>query len=375
MSWSIKLFRVKGIDVKVHLTFALILIWAAFVWGTTDGGGIGEAMMGVLAMLLLFACITLHELAHSFEALRHGLRVHDIVLLPIGGVSQIEDLPGKPGQELRIALAGPLTSFAISIVLFVATVFVGGAAVADLTSQTPTLSGRGWLGLLGYLTIGNLLLGLFNLIPAFPMDGGRILRALLAMRLEYRRANAIAVAVGQGLAIGIGFLGFLTGNFFLLLIAFFVWIGAGEEGGLAQIRGVLGAARVGYAMTRRPRTLTADDTLMRAVDLTLSTSQADFPVVDAATATVIGFLTREDVLRGLQRRGIGSAVGFEMHLHFPSVSSQDLLFEAQQRMQAAGLKAVPVIDDGRLVGLLTTSDVGEAFTVIEASRKVEVATT
>lgn len=375
MSWSVRLFRIKGIDVKVHLTFVLILIWAAFVWGTTDGGGIGEALLGVVAMLLLFVCITLHELAHSFEALRYGLRVHDIILLPIGGVSQIEDLPGKPGQELRIAIVGPLTSFAISIVLYLVNVLIWGDVFANLASPSATLGGQGWFGLVAYLTIANVLLGLFNLIPAFPMDGGRILRALLAMRMDYRRATAIAVAVGQGLAIGLGFLGFLVGNFFLVLIAFFVWIGASQEGGLAQVRGVLGAVRVEQAMTRRPRTLTTGDTLARAVDLTLSTSQSDFPVVDELTATVVGFLTREDVLRGLRHHGAGASVASVMHTLFPVVTSHDLLFEAQQRMVAAGMQAVPVIDDGNLAGLLTTTDVGEAYAVLEAYRETAAAAT
>src|SRR5579884_3466876 len=374
MSWSLRLFRIKGIDVKVHLTFVLILIWAAFVWGTTDGGGIGEALLGVVAMLLLFACITLHELAHSFEALRYGLHVRDIILLPIGGVSQIEDLPGKPGQELRIAIAGPLTSFAIAIVPYLVSVLVWGDVLGNLAMPSEALTAQGWFGLVTYLVIANVLLGLFNLLPAFPMDGGRILRALLAMRMDYRRATAIAVAIGQGLAIGLGFLGFLVGNFFLVLIAFFVWIGASQEGGLAQVRGVLGAVRVEQAMTRRPRTLTASDTLARAVDLMLSTSQSDFPVIDEATSAVVGFLTREDVLRGLRHHGAGMSVATVMHTLFPAVTSHDLLLEAQQRMLAAGLQAVPVIDDGNLAGLLTTTDVSEAYSVLEAYRETAAAT-
>jgi Zn-dependent protease/predicted transcriptional regulator len=365
MSWSVKLFRIKGIDVKVHVTFVLILIWAAIVWGA-GGAGIGDALMGVVAMLLLFACITLHELAHSFEALRYGLRVRDIILLPIGGVSQIEQPLGKPGQELRIALVGPLTSFALAVVFYVVAALVITGNLTSFAGLPESPTSEGWLGLVSYLAIANLLLGLFNLIPAFPMDGGRVLRALLAMRMDYRKATAIAVAVGQGLAMGVGLLGFIVGNFLLVLIAIFVWIGAGQEGQLVQARGALGDVKVAQAMTRRPRTLSSDDLLERAVDLTLTTSQADFPVVDDQTGTVVGFLGRDNLLKGLRAYGAAGAVHTIMQRTFAVAAPDESLYEIQQRMVAEGVQALPVIENGHLVGLLTALDVSEAYLLLTA---------
>src|SRR5712692_4555664 len=163
MSWSIKLFQVKGIDVKIHLTFGLILVWVAYSWGTAAGAGTAGALFRIVATVLLFACITVHELAHSFVAIGYGLRVRGILLLPIGGVSQIEDMPDKPAQELRIALAGPLTSLAIAVVLFVVLAIVGQLGSATLNLAVP-LSSAGWVGMLEYLAAANLLLGLFNLL-------------------------------------------------------------------------------------------------------------------------------------------------------------------------------------------------------------------
>ncbi len=373
MSWSIKLFRVQGIDVKVHLTFVLILVWAGYGWASAGGSGLAGAIFGVVAIILLFGCITLHELGHSFQALAYGVRVRQILLLPIGGVADMEEIPDKPGQELRIALAGPLVSFALAAVFFgLAALLGGGVGVEPVDLAVP---GRAGLhGMLAYLSTANLFLGLFNLIPAFPMDGGRILRAALALRLDYRRATAIAVAIGQGLAMVLGLLGFVSGSFFTVLIAIFIWIGAGQEGGLVEVRDTLRDVRVGGAMTRRPEVLLAGDTLERAVDLTLSTAQADFPVLDEARRTVVGLLTRDDLIKGLRHHGAGTPVRQVMRETFPSTTPDAPLFEAQRQMLGAGVHALPVLGrDGSLVGLLTLVDVNEAFSlsvVRQAARKL-----
>ena len=192
MSWSIRLFRVQGIDVKVHLTLVLILIWAAYRWSGSTGAGIQGALFGVVATLLLFAAVTLHELGHSFQALKYGVKVRDITLLPMGGLARMEEMPEKPKQELAIALAGPLVNFAIAALLIGLGVLLQTQAVLTLPELYRSLGEANWAGLLAYLTSANLMLGLFNLIPAFPMDGGRVLRALLAMKLDYDKATAIA---------------------------------------------------------------------------------------------------------------------------------------------------------------------------------------
>jgi Zn-dependent protease/predicted transcriptional regulator len=375
VTWSIKLFQIRGIDVKIHLTFVFILVWVAYNWGTAGGAGVQGAVFGLVATILLFACITLHEIAHSLVALSYGIRVHEILLLPIGGVSQIEDMPDKPGQELRIAVAGPLVSFAIAAVLF-GLLFLAGRSSntsLDLSLSSITMS---WTGMLAYLAAANLLLGLFNILPAFPMDGGRILRALLAMRLDYAKATAIAASIGQALAIAIGLFGFISGNYFMILIAIFVWLGAGQEGGEIRSRGVLREVRVGQAMTGEPLTLRVDDTLSQAIDLTLSSEQADFPVLDAGSARVVGLLTRDDVLRGLRSRGEAATVADAMRTTFPTASPDESLYALQRRILADGGQAIPVLDaSGRLVGLLTAMDINEAFWLLSAKSEAKRAPT
>ena len=366
MSWSIKLFQVKGIDVKIHLTFVLILIWVAYNWGAAAGPGSPGVVFGLIATLLLFACITLHELAHSFVALGFGIRVHDILLLPIGGVSQIEEMPDKPSQELRIAVAGPLVSFALAAGLYVILLVVGSTTRTPIDLTLSSIS-PSWVGMLAYLAAANLLLGLFNILPAFPMDGGRILRALLALRLDYAKATGIAVTIGQALAIALGLFGFITGNLPMILVAFFVWLGASQEGGDVRSRGVLGDMRVGQAMTRGPLTLNPNDPLLRAIDLTLSSEQSDFPVLDATNTRVVGLLAREDVLRGVRAHGAAAPVADAMQTTFPTATPDELLYDLQRRMLSEGGHVMPVVDaSGQLVGLLTAMDVNEALRLLQA---------
>jgi len=368
MNWSIKLFRFKGIDVKVHLTFVLILIWAAYRWSGSTGQGWQGALFGIVATLLLFTSVILHEFGHSLQALKFGIPVRDITLLPIGGVAQIEQMPEKPAQELRIALAGPLVSFAISLFLIALGLLLQARAVVTLPELVASVGSASWAGMLSYLTMANLLLGLFNLIPAYPMDGGRVLRALLALKLDYSRATSIAVSIGQGLALLAGLYGFMSGSYSLILIAIFVWMGAGQEGKQVETKGVLRQITVGQAMTRQPATISTTDTLARAVELTLTTSQADYPVLDSFAGGLAGLLTAQDLLRGLHRTGETGSVAQTMHTTFATTTANEPLFQAQQRMKTNRLRALPVVDDeGRLAGLLTAEDVNEAYRLLSAS--------
>ncbi len=368
MSWSIKLFRIKGIDVKVHLTFVLILIWAAFRWSDSTGAGAQGALFGVVVTLLLFASVILHELGHSFQALKYGVRVRGITLLPLGGVAQMEEIPEKPGQELRIATAGPLVNLALAALLIGIGVLLSFRAVVTPSELIQSLGQANWEGMLAYLTMTNVLLGLFNLIPAFPMDGGRVLRALLALKLDYVKATAIAAAVGQGLALLLGLWGFTSGNFSLVLIAAFVWMGAGEESKLVAVKSVLNDATVRLAMTRHPRTLSPADTLARAADLTLSSAQSDFLVVDPASGELVGLLTQTDLLKGLRAHGAEAAVSRAMQTRFATVSPEDPLFSVQQQMAKTRVQALPVAEgNGRVAGLLTAEDVNEAYRLLSAT--------
>ena len=226
MSWSFKFARVAGIDLKVHITFLLFLIWIAFSYFSV--GGPAAARQGVLFILLLFGCVLLHELGHALTAKKFGIGTTDITLLPIGGVARLDHIPQDPKQELLIAIAGPLVNVAIAILL---TFYLGHrAAMSDFQDlNTPRVA------MLSKLATVNIGLVLFNLVPAFPMDGGRILRSILAMRMNYLRATNIAAFIGQALAIFFGILGFF-GNPFLIFIAFFVFMGAQQEAAMARAR-------------------------------------------------------------------------------------------------------------------------------------------
>jgi Zn-dependent protease len=368
MSWSIKLFRVKGIDVKVHLTFVLILIWAAYRWSGSTGEGMQGALFGVAATLLLFGSVTLHELGHSLQALKYGVRVRDITLLPIGGLARMEEIPEKPGQELRIAIAGPLVNFAIAAALIGVGALLQAQALVTVPELFHSLGAASWTGMLAYLTMANLAMGLFNLIPAFPMDGGRVLRALLAMRLDYPKATSSAVTVGQGLALLLGLYGFMSGSFTLVLIAVFVWMGAGQEGKQVEVKSVLREMKVGQAMTRQPQILSADDSLARAVELTLTTSQADFPVMDRESGRLVGLLTEGDLLKGLRSHSMEASVGQVMRTRFPTATPGEPIFQAQQQMALGRVRAMPILEGSdRLVGLLTAADINEAYRLLSVS--------
>jgi Zn-dependent protease/CBS domain-containing protein len=364
MSWSIPLLRVRGIEIKVHVTFALILIWAAYYWGIATGAGLQGALFGVVATLLLFVCVTLHELGHAFRALKYGIAVEDITLLPIGGVARLQ-VPDNARQELAIAVAGPAVNVAIAAVLIVIGALTGTTVIEDPTAVSTAMGTADWGALLPYLTVANIGLVLFNAIPAFPLDGGRVLRALLALRLDYVRATAIAVAIGQGLALLLGLVGFLGGNYFLIVIAIFVWFGASQEGEQVALRRMLGGATVGQAMIQRPQILAASAPLGRAVELTLSTAQADFPVVDGS-GRVVGLLTLDDLLRGLRDQP-AATVGEAMRRQFPVARPEESVAAAQAQLGEAGVRALPVVrPDGQLAGLLTASDIGEVLRLLTA---------
>src|SRR6059058_1250846 len=237
MSWSLPIFRIAGIQLRIHLTFLLLIAWLGFEYYTA--GGSAAAAGGVLLVLLLFLCVVLHEFGHSFAAKHFGINTPDITLLPIGGVARLERMPEEPKQELIIAIAGPLVNVVIALGLFVA----GGSQA--LLNPTTVEGG----GLIAQLLTINIILVLFNLLPAFPMDGGRVLRALLATRMSYARATQVAATVGQGFAFVFGFLGLLW-NPFLIFIALFVYIGASQEAALAQMKDVSRRFPVSSAMVR-----------------------------------------------------------------------------------------------------------------------------
>ncbi|MBL8906833.1 MAG: site-2 protease family protein, partial [Rhizobiales bacterium] len=220
MSWSFPLGRIAGTEVRIHITFFLLLAWFGIVAGAQ--GGRAAAAESILFILAVFACVLAHEFGHVLMARHYGIQTRDITLLPIGGVANIEKMPDRPGQELLIAVAGPAVNVAIVLIL----VAVLGVRIGGGSIDTPA----GWeaLGFLQRLAIVNAMLVLFNLLPAFPMDGGRVLRALLSMRLGRMKATRLATRIGQASAFGLGFLG-LFGNPLLIVIAVFVFLAASQE--------------------------------------------------------------------------------------------------------------------------------------------------
>ena len=290
MKWSLKLGTYRGIPVYIHATFVLIILWVALShW--MQGHDFATTLSGIFFVLLIFAIVVLHEFGHALMAQKYNIKTRDITLLPIGGVARLEKMPDEPKQELWVALAGPAVNVILAIALFVVLFFT--------SSMEPlkTLSVTGG-NLLERLMVINIFLAAFNMLPAFPMDGGRVVRALLAMRLEYTRATQIAASIGQGMALLFGLVG-IFGNPFLLFIAFFVWIGAGQEANMTKVRHVFDGIPVRSAMITDFKTLHPDDTLNRAIELILSGSQQDFPVTK--NGNVLGILERKRLMEALAK--------------------------------------------------------------------------
>ena len=353
MSWSIPIIRIAGIQLRIHITFLLLIGWLAI--GYYAEAGSAAAAGRVLFILLLFACVVLHEFGHALAAKAFGINTPDITLLPIGGVARLERMPEEPGQELIIAAAGPAVNVVIALGLWLV---IGWSPAAD----PAVFEGS---NLLMKLMQINVWLVLFNLLPAFPMDGGRILRALLATRMSYARATQAAATVGQAFAFIFGFLG-LFFNPMLIFIALFVYVGATQEAALAQMRAVSRGLPVSSAMVREFRSLPEDATLQEAVDALLATSQHDFPVVDEL-GNVAGVLTRHDLISALRRDDPQIRVGDIMRRDIPSVTTGTRFEDALRIMQESNSPALPVLDNmKRLVGLLTPENVSELMMIHSA---------
>lgn len=357
MKWSWKIARFWGIDIYMHATFLLIVLWVGFSYWVQMHNW--AAVFGGIAFILaLFVCVVLHEYGHALTARRYGIRTRDITLYPIGGVARLERIPDEPIEELWVALAGPVVSTAIAAALFLVFIASGGRPVLGVAAlQTGSFIER--------LMAVNVLLVLFNLIPAFPMDGGRVLRALLAMRMDYLHATQIAAGVGQAMAFVFGFVGLMTDPW-LLFIALFVWIGAEQESSMARIKSSLGGIPVSRAMQTNFQSLSPQDSLARAVDLILAGSQQDFPVVEEGR--VVGILERDSFIKALARTGQGTPVTEVMRREVPEVDTHEMVESALSRLEQSGAKTLPVTHAGRLAGLLTSENITEFLMIRSALR-------
>jgi Zn-dependent protease/CBS domain-containing protein len=357
MGSAFKIGRLSGIDVRVHWTFLLLLAFFAFL-GYQESGSLIGALTATAMIVALFLCVLLHEFGHSLVAQRLGLEIRSITLLPIGGISNLESLPEKPADEVKITVAGPL----VNVVL--APIFFGVGLLLGAVPRVPTdlFTGIGSVGqfffYLGYL---NVVLAVFNLLPAFPMDGGRLLRGLLATRLGAVRATDIASRVGQLFAVAFFLIGLLSGNFLLLLIAVFIFFGATGEAQMVRQRELTRGLSVSDVMGTKPRTetVTPYHTFGQVLDSVIHGYQEDFPVLD--DGKLVGMITREEIMAAAHSPERYSSVRDLMKTNVPTISSEADLFEdGLHILQQSGLRALPVTENGELVGMLTIEDVGQA---------------
>lgn len=356
MLWSVNIGTIAGTAVRIHLTFVLFLGWIFIA--SWYSGGPQAAWSGLAFMLLLFACVLAHEFGHILTARAFGVATPDVTLLPIGGVARLERIPEKPSEELLIALAGPAVNVVIAFGLVV---FAG----ADLHARNLAAMENAQFSMIDRLAAVNLFLAIFNMIPAFPMDGGRVLRALLATRLGHVRATEIAASIGQVAAFGLGFLG-LFGNPLLIFIAIFVYLAASSEAQLAAMRAMSRDVPVSAAMMTQFARLAPDAQIEEAVDTLLRTSQSEFPVTDAA-GRIVGVLSRADMIRAVKQLGPEAKVADAMTADVPTISHRACLEEAIRLLQEKQAPAVGIVDaGGKLVGLITSETIGEMLMVRDA---------
>ena len=348
MRWSWKLGEVAGIGIFVHATFVMIVAWVALSQWMVEHSA-AAALVGALFVVALFACIVLHELGHALTAKRFGIRTRDITLYPIGGVSRLERIPEEPRQELLVGLAGPAVNLVIAAAI--AAIVAASQGLVPLRELTFT---RG--PFLERLLLANLFIAGFNLLPAFPMDGGRVLRALLATRMSYLRATEIAASVGQSMAFLFGLVGLFT-NPFLVFIALFVWLGASSEAAMAQMRAAFSGIPVSRAMVTEFASLAPGDPLRKAVDLTLAGTQSDFPVLEGGRP--VGILTQGELLAGLAQRGAEARVADVMRPVQETVDPREMIDAVFARLQGTESRTIPVVRGGEVVGLLTQDNLGE----------------
>ena len=349
MSWSLNIGTVAGTVVRIHLTFLLFLAW--IFAASYASSGADAAWNTLLFIVLLFLCVLLHEFGHIFTARAFGVATPFVTLLPIGGVAQLERIPEEPRQEFLIAIAGPLVNVAIAFAL---------VALAGANLQASAASGleNTQIAMVDRLAAVNLFIALFNMIPAFPMDGGRVLRAALASRMGYVRATEIAASIGQFVAYALGFIGLLY-NPILIFIAIFVYLAASSEAHMVALRAVSRGVPVSHGMMTRFATLTPDADVEEAVQTLLATSQGEFPVVDGAGKPV-GVLGRGDIIKAIKTLGPEAKVADAMNGDLPTIGHRHSLEEAFKILQEKQVPAVGITDvSGRLVGLVTSETIAE----------------
>jgi len=361
MRWSLNLGSIAGTAIRIHITFLLFLVWLGTIFYRQ--GGAEAAWQGTLFIVLIFLCVLLHELGHVFAARRYGVATRDVTLWPFGGISSMERMPEKPSEELIVAVAGPAVNVAIAgVLLLFLWPHLNPDNLAKLEDPAVSLAVR--------VAGANIILVLFNLIPAFPMDGGRVLRAILAMRMGNARATEMAATIGQGFAVVFGVVGMFY-NPMLIIIAVFIFLAATGEASQAQLRAVAQGTLVSDAMITAFESLPTSATVSDAADALIRTTQTEFPVVDG-TGHMRGVLTRDSMIKALKQRGPDVPVLEVMQGDIPTVPARAKLDTAVRSLMQRGQPVVGVTGaDGKLVGLLTVENLGEMMMVHSARPESE----
>ncbi len=356
MRWSLNVGTIAGTAVRIHITLLLLLVWLGTIFYRQ--GGAEAAWQGTIFIVLIFLCILLHEFGHVFAARRYGVKTRDVTLWPFGGISSMERMPDKPGEELIVAVAGPAVNVVIAAVLLL---WLGPRFdLANLTTiEDPAVS------LAVKVAAANIILVVFNLIPAFPMDGGRVLRAILAMRMGNARATELAATICQGFAIVFGVLGIFY-NPMLIIIAAFIFLAASGEATQAQLRAVAQGTLVSDAMITAFESLPISATVSDAADALIRTTQTEFPIVDDS-GHLRGVLTRDAMIKALKQRGPDAPVLEVMQGDIPTFPARTKLDTALRSLMQKGRPVVGVTDAaGKLIGLLTVENLGEMMMIRSA---------
>jgi len=356
MKWSYKIGSVFGIPLKVHLLFVVLFLYLSFSLKpelTLHAGN-------VFLFAGIFGSVLVHELVHSFVAIRHGIKIHSITLMPIGGVAHMATQPEHPVDEIKIAIAGPLASFAI------AGLMLAGAAAAGCFERLLEFSlTGGWL--LSRIFWANVMLGTINLVPAFPMDGGRVLRGFLATRKGMMKATEDAVLVGQAFAVILYFIGATNENLrWLIIIAVFIYIGADQEEEDIEFRTEIADVPARDAMLIRFDSLSPDMTIAGSLDVLRHSSQDVFPV--ARDGKLEGMVSKNDVLNALKEMPGEAVIGEIMETDLITAAPDEPMGDVFRKMELHDKDVIPVVDGGRVEGLASFDQIGRYYALASRSK-------
>lgn len=346
---SLTIGRIQGIDIKLHPSFLLIGLWVVYHWGFRQNYGIGGTIYGLVLVLSIFCLVLLHELGHSMMAHEYGLRVRDITLVPFGGIARIEQMPSRPRAEAMISVAGPLVNLAIALLILPMLLMVGLAS-GNSSLQDFARFGLGDVSLTGflfYLLLANLTLAIFNLLPAFPMDGGRILRAGVTPFVGRQGATTVAVAIGVTLGILIGIMGLISGEYLIVVVMAFVILAAFAEGRAVRLEESMRRLRVGQFAVWDRGGVSPDDPIAMA----LRQGAHDLAVTD--NGQLVGMVWRQQLVDAMSHGGLQRKISEIMDRHFVSIGSDTSVHEAQRIMNESSQWTMPVADGGTYRGLFT----------------------